>query len=461
MNPLPHILRISDPVSLRTATLRLSDSHGRLPLAELLTRYLHDVDGPGLLARGAISQESLHSLWSLQDLVYGCDDAGNLTAIAPGVTFRQGGPPLGFNQVPEAREVTVDGYGALLTELNLDRALVGYQRNWAGFHRRRWGLDSALFEGFVRNTLEAELGAEKAGWVSQLADGEAVRCLVKTLAKRIWGSEFENYSRFVDSSIKFKTGDETVRSIAAGAGGICTEKVQALKFLTDHYGIESEYLIGGDRATGPVPVEKLRELLSSLDFRYARRHMRYWQHTALLYHFNGQPALVDATNGNIPFLFLQGEGAERLLRDDDKQSIPVRMVESEEAYYYHQVPQDIPHKLFYALEAWIPDTDLVQVFENELGLFLSHDYYVTPLPFRTEPEYGKLAEDYRAIARRAGYRCEISQDWTLEGPLGQTFCAAHPDAAAKILAARNHLLHRYNEWDIPGHDAGLVIMRLA
>ena len=170
-------------------------------------------------------------------------------------------------------------------------------------------------------------------------------------------SEFENYSRFVGERLMFKTGDETVRNIAAGSGGICTEKVQALKFLTDHYGLESEYVIGGDSAEGAVPVEKLREMLQTFDFRFARRYMRYWQHAALLYRIDGIPVLVDATNGNIPFLFLAGEAAEKLLGYENKPSVKVRMVEAEEDYYYHRVAQDIPQNLFFAMEGWLTDTE--------------------------------------------------------------------------------------------------------
>ena len=51
---------------------------------------------------------------------------------------------------------------------------------------------------------------------------------------------------------------------------------------------------------------------------------------------DGIPTLVDATNGNIPFLFLVGESAEKLLGYEDKPSVKVRMVEAEEDYYYHR-----------------------------------------------------------------------------------------------------------------------------
>ena len=102
----------------------------------------------------------------------------------------------------------------------------------------------------------------------------------------------------------------------------------------------------------------------------------------------------------------------------------------------------------------------MQVFENELGLYLSDEYYVTPLPYRNEGEYERLAADYVAIARRAGFGSSISREWGFDSELGAEFAEAQPATAEKILAAREHLLVRYNGWEVPGHEAGLVIFRL-
>ena len=460
MDYRPHFLRISDSDTGRAANLRLEEGDAGLTVGQVLDKYLSRLSGDSLLQRRAITQDSLRSLMALQDLVYACDDRGRLTGMYSGVAVRQGGDLVDLADVPQATATRVSDTAAAVIELTVDRTNVGYDRNWAGFHRRRWDKGADFFEGFVADALERELGAAKAQEVMGLETRERRLEFVEALARRIWESEFENYSRFVGERLMFKTGDETVRNIAAGSGGICTEKVQALKFLTDHYGLESEYVIGGDGAEGPVPVEKLREMLQTFDFRFGRRYMRYWQHAALLYRMDGIPTLVDATNGNIPFLFLSGESAEKLLGYEDKPSVKVRMVEAEEDYYYHRVAQDIPQNLFFAMEGWLTDTDLVQVFENELGLYLSDKYYITPLPYRSDKEYEGLAADYVAIARRAGFGSSISREWGFDSELGAEFAEAQPATAEKILAAREHLLVRYNGWEVPGHDAGLVIFRL-
>ncbi len=460
MNSPALFFRLSDSLTRRAATLRMAEDDHALSTGMLLNKYLLHLDDRSLLGRGDITPESLHSLRAIQDLVYACDDAGNLTSVYSGLIFRQGEAPLQLDEVPHAAEVRVGDSGALLIEIEIDRLDVGYERNWTGFHRRRWNNDGAFFEGFVATAIEDRLLPGEVSETMKLDTHDHQLKFLNALGRTIWESQFENYSRFTGQKLMFKIGDETVRNIAAGAGGICTEKVQALKFLTDHYGFESEYLIGGDGARDPAPVTKLREMLRSFDFRFARRYMRYWQHAALLYNVDGIPVLVDATNGNIPYLFLTGDEAEQLLSYEDKPSVPVRMVESEENYYYHRVPQDIPLDLFFAMEGWLGDTDMVQVFENELGLFLSSDYYVTPIPFRCDREFRRLSEEYQEIARRAGFRCQVSREWRLEAGLGQEFSRTHPGAANGILAAKDHLLLRYNDWDIPGHEAGLVIFGL-
>ena len=104
---------------------------------------------------------------------------------------------------------------------------------------------------------------------------------------------------------------------------------------------------------------------------------------------------------------------------------------------------------------------MVQVFENELGLYLSDEFYVTPLPYRNGKEYARLHQEYLGICQRANFQCEVNREWALDSPLGRELVIAKPQVAAKVLESREHLLHRYNEWDRPGHDAGLVVIRLS
>jgi hypothetical protein len=457
---LNHILQLADTVTGKSFAVRLSPGDEALPLGSFLDSYLKKPDIDRLMEDSRISPESAETLLSIQDLVYLSSDDDHLGAIFNGVNFRQGETPIELAEQPVFRQLTVADKDVLLAEVEIHRLGVGYDRNWAGFARRRWERHSAEYGAFVIETLESAYGDERAAEIDRCNSPGWEVDLVRALARRIWESPFENYSRFIGRKLVYKSGDETVQSIMDGGGGICSEKVQALKFLTDHFGIESEYVLAGANVPGPVPEDPLRELLSTFDFRFARRHMRYWQHTALLYHIDGVPVLVDATNGNVPFLFEEGDSAERLLSYESRTSVPVRMAVHEEEFYYHRVAQDIPENLFFALEGWIPHVDLVQVFDNELGLCITEDYMVTPLVYRAEKTLERMTREYIQVCDRAGLACEVSPTWEMETGLGLAFVEAHPEAAAKVMLAREHLLARYDDCHGPGHEAGLVIIQL-
>ena len=459
------ILRITDTVSGRTAALRLDDSADQeAPLGCLLEHYLrHAPNGDRLIRTGAITTDGLLAVRNLQDLVYRSDDSGRLMDVFAGVKFLQEDLPACLDRPASIQSAAAADAPLQLIDVAVDRTDAGYDRNWIGFHLRRWNHDPHFYEHFVRNAVAAAYGPSDSDRVLRADAPCRQRKLIRALALHIWNSDFENYSRFAGDGLRFRTGDETVRNIAAGDGGICTEKVQALKFLTDHYQLESEYLLGGPNAPGPFPADRLREMLNTFDFRFGKRHMRYWQHAALLYWVDGEPLLVDATNGNIPFLFLGGEAASRLLANDtegNRPSVSVQMVAEAEDYHYHRVDQDIPQNLFFALEGWLDDTDLVQVFENELGLYLSDQHYVMPLPYRSEGEFRRLKHRYGELCRNAGFRADVSADWTLDGPVGRELAAGNPTAAARVLAARDQLIARYNWWDGPGHRSGLAVVAL-
>ena len=467
------VLQLSDAVSTRECSLRLEPGDVGLPLRELLNRYVKRAPSKRLLRESRITDTSADILFSLGDFVYASDDCGQLRDMFAGIAFTDGGRPIGLDDAPAVHHIHIpspsggglgwgrsSGQEVALLDVGIDRIACEYDRNWRGFHARRWRRAPERYAAFVRGTLAADYGEDRADSVMELRSTEHKLKFLKSLARRIWNSRFENYSRFVGRRLVYKSGDETIDNILDGGGAICSEKVQALKFLTDHYGFESEYVLAGQDADGPFPAEKLRELLATFDFSLSKRYMRYWQHTALLYRVDGVRVLVDATNGNVPFLFLENAAADRLLRCDGKASLPVRMVESEEQFYYHETPQDIPENLFFALEGWIPFSDLMQVFDNELGLFLSADYYVTPISYRSEREYRRDREEFLEVCRRGGLEHSITEEWTLDTLLGRAFAEAEPGVSRRILDAREHLMARLNECDGPGHEAGLVIIRL-
>ena len=458
------ILQFSDLVSTRRCALLIAPEDASLPLHALLEKYLRNAPICRLLKESRITPQSADTLYAIQDLVYASSDSGQLMDMFPRVAFKEEGGFIGLDDVPVNHLTRVEDKGVWhevsILDIAIDRGDAGYDRNWVGFHKRKWAKDEKRYSEFVGASLESEHGSGEADALLQLdSTGDKLRFL-QALARAVWNSRFENYSRFTGKKLVYKSGDETIDNIIQGAGAVCSEKVQALKFLTDHYGLSSEYIIAGENAEGPVPVEKLRELLTTFDFRFSKRYMRFWQHTALLYDVDGVQVLVDATNGNIPFLFLQDADASRILDHPNKVPVSVKMVESEEDFFYHRVPQDIPEDLFFALEGWWSFSDLMQVFENELGLYLSSEYYITPITFKSEKEFDRDKQEYLNVCQRAGLESSITDSWTLDSPLGERFLEAEPEVGNMILEARDHLLARLDECDGPGHESGLVIMKL-
>ena len=456
-----YLLQLSDSLLERRCILRIEKKDTLLPLKHLLEKYLKNPPVDRLLEEGRVTQGSLEVLSDIQEFVYMTADDGRLGDIFAGIIFKQGRLPIDLNSTPFLVQALVKDTTILVMDVHIDRTNAGYDRNWVGFHRRRWLRHQNIYSDFVMFTLEQECGRKEAQDILELSSTDQKTRLVRVLAKRIWDSDFESYSRFTGRKLAHKTGDETVRNIMDAAGGICAEKVEALKFITDHFGISSEYLFAGVDARGQIPEEKLRELLDTFDFRFSKRYMRYWQHTALLYHINGTSVLVDATNGNIPFLFLTDGAAERLLSPEDKRPVQIKMVDSYEDFYYHRVSQDIAEDFFFAMETWIEHMDMIQVFENELGLYLSKGFYVTPIVFKDSRDLDKLKHEYIKICNDAGLAYSISDDWNLDSSVGERFAKDAPQASQKVILSKEHLLKRYDEWDGQGHEANLLVVQLS
>ena len=366
------------------------------------------------------------------------------------------GDEIALDALPSTVVTQVGDRDVRIVDVEIDRIGVGNERNWIGFNRRRWDRHSDVYSEYVESSFASVYSSDVAKRILKRHSPDDRLQFLRIIAHRIWSSPFENYSRFFGEKILYKTGDETLRNMIAGRGGICAEKISALKFLTDQYGFESEYVLAGANAKAPVPEDRLRELLTTFDFRLSKRYMRYWQHVALLYHLDGQEILVDVTNGNIPFLFAVGAEAERLLSPDNQQPLPVCMAVQREDFYYNRVSKDIPDLLFYAMENWFEDVDLIQVFDNELGLCITSDYFVTPVVFKTEKGFEELRNQYADAFIKAGLSFSLSSDWSLDNEHGQRFVATDSQSAKMVLKAHDHLLLRYDEVHGEGHEAGLV-----
>ena len=455
----PTLLRWNDYLTGRSSTLRIDDSDVGCTLSQLVSKYLTGADPRLLMDSCMILPGSASTLLDIQDVSHTIDGQGALLSLAPGTVFRSGVREMPHQEVPPCNPARVGGTEVGLIDITIDRSETGYNRNWQGFNRRRWERSASGFEGFVEMSVE-QFHRNRCSEVLALRDCESQIKFLEATARAIWDAPFENYSRFTGERLRYKTGDEALASIIDGRGAICSEKVQALKFLTDYYGIESHYVLAGPDTPGPVPVDRLRHVLDTFDFRGAAPAMRFWQHMALEFVVDGEHILVDATNGNIPFMFIRGAEVDEILDDLRPRPVTVRMGTYPEEFYYHRAPDKLALDLCYAMENFIPEIDLVQVFDNELGLALTSEYLVAPIPYKSEADFRTQRNLFRELAEPSGLAFDVDLQWKLDGPVGKQFIAREPDAAEMVVDSYTHLVDRYNLFEDERHEMGLAVIQL-
>ena len=461
-DPRPTLLRWSDFLTGRTCALRIEDADANAPLASLASKYLTGADPDGLLERRRILPDSASALAAIQDLAHAIADNGKLGEIAPGTAFKHGVRELSPRDGVPVSRARVGGAEVGLLDVVIDRSDTDYCRNWAGFHRRRWSRGESAFLEFVARAVRAGGPRETNDAVRVLSLGDHASRMefLRRVARAIWDAPFENYSRFTGDALRYKTGDESLMSVIEGRGAICSEKVQALKFVADAFGFESRYLFAGPDAAGRLPVKRLRHILDTFDFRGAAPAMRYWQHMALEFTVDGERVLVDATNGNIPFLFERGAAVDDALDSERPRPFPVQMGVYPEDFYYHRAPDDLALDLCYAMENFIPEIDLVQVFDNELGLVITPDFLVTPLPYTDANGYEGIRMLYERMAQAGGLEMDASAEWRMDGDVWARFQEREPDAVEPVLGCCERLTERYNAFEDERHEMGLAIIGL-
>jgi hypothetical protein len=444
------LLDVRDRATGKAVAVRLTRAEALRPLADIVAGVLR-TPPETLVAGGRLAPAQADTCFRLQDLVFPLDGRGRLSSAPyPGLVWRHAhdGHPLDPRRPPRFERVRrAAGPDVLVLPLEADRHGVREDRHWPGFHARRY----ARFRPLVDRLL-----AEALPGGFSLTGADAEHPFVEAVARRIWRADFENYSRFLPPAIRLKTGDETVENILAGRGGVCTEKVLALKFITDAYGIAATPVFAGPRARAPLPANELRRMLRELgsyDFTYARRYLRYWDHVALEYRLSdGSRWLVDPSNGNIPFLC--APAAPYLEGGPRRREVPVRMLAVEEPMTYHRAPGRLGLDFLFAWETWIADVDLLQVFDNHLGLFVGEAFSVTAAVWGSRTKRDVAREAWRRYARDHGLGLGLAAEAGASAPERETlaaFRAGHPRQAAWCEAALAGLARRYREYILTRH----------
>ena len=392
MNEFPYFIQITDKWSKRRFALRLKSAHEFASLSAMLDyiQHLSDGDIRRLIGDGRLSEAGWDDIEDFRAIAYDIDARGNFTDLIEAIVFKQRGrilqPEKGLKF--EHRKTDKKGYGDIfVAELILDRDNVPYRRNWKGYYKRKWDRHPS-FKRFVEQLIY-EKYPERGDDVLQLATSEDAVKFLKAIAERLHSAPYELYSRFIGRKLRFRTGSEALDAIISGRGGNCPEKASALLFIAQNWGIESRFALAGDGAKGEFPYDTLRRALDNFDFRFNEDAQRYWSHFANIFIVAGRRLLVDATGGPIEFVFAEGEEAEAFLTRS--KFLPVSFPGEDEAYFYHDVPQDIVEDVLFSMEAFIPDIDLLHVFgpddeDTPFGLLIEDGLWVCPGAYRTEAE---------------------------------------------------------------------------
>ena len=443
---LSYVLQITDfPNRFRCAVKVDPGQFGSYE--EMLDRYVRVID------EGAMTQESAKNLGVIQDCIYKIDDHGELLDLYEGLVIRQDDDAVNLSDIPAFQPAQSEKDDFMILDITIDRSQITEDGNSYGYNVRKWGKNQEVFEDFVRQCIEQEYG-RAADRILELETLDDQMRFLKAVGKKIWESDFELYSRFIGDKLWFKDPAETLLNIIAGRGGTCTEKSSAMKLITDVYEFKSEYILGGPGANGPFPEDALRQMLETLDFELGKKYMIYWEHMSLLYDLEEEDVLLDVANGNVPFLFLTGDDIEKLLREEDKESVKVKMIMRDEEFYYHVTPQDIPQYLLEVMQDWIEDVDLIHVFDDGLGLLVREDYYVWPVMYRDEDEKMVEYNWWLEIKEKQNFPAvELLDNFSLPGAVIEEFKEKYPQKFVDLVEAYDYLVDRYNEsYGEPGDD---------
>jgi hypothetical protein len=466
--PLPHVLRLVEGVTHQRITVRLDPDSVELvgDALEVLRE-----DAGVLIAEGRLCEGEAPAFWEIGECLFTIDGEGELGELQPRLRLFRGHEPVTpeslifFERRPLPGGVE-DGREVMVAELTIDRRDCRYNRDWAAFHLRKRRQFAEEIERFLRDSVNAFAAPERAELALSRRNEQDRALLLRAVAQRIHDAPFELYSRFIGRRRLIKDGISTLLHIEAGHGGACSEKAQALRFIADALEIPAQYVLCGPNTRGELPADVLLAILDTFDTQYSTAVQAYWNHVAVLVELEGREVLVDASGGNIPFLWESGEPLAEMLdrHGAERRGVPHRYVVGSDELHYHRVVQELPENLLFALElGWAdPHIDLVQALDDELGLMTMPDLWLGGLAYRDEEERATLRAWYDEKWIAPGHvRGVVFTDdlTTAAGPIADELRERYPAVAAAATEARSSIEERLEEAN-PGarYKAELVLV---
>jgi hypothetical protein len=410
-----HLIEMEESFSGRTLILTIFPERDSLKTLADFLNYYRKAEGKKLEQSACIPKGSALSFERFKDTLFLLDPQGRLGEVDPELLFELHqeqvedlAETLPFHSVPQEGE----GSTVFWCHLWVDTSYCHYKRPWNLYFKRRWSLQAELYENFVSETLKEAYGNE-ALRIHRCQTAGDKELFLKALAEAIYNAPYETYSRYLPAYPPFKSADEALEAIIKGDGGVCSEKVMAMYFLAQHYGISTEIVLGGEDARGTFPAGELRDLLdqAQFDFHFTTRIQKFWEHFALIFHLGASQSLFcDLTHSNIPFIWLSLEDAKPyLLEGGSKKPLKIRMTLQESDLYYHRIAahQDIAFDLYFAMEHFIDFMDLIHTIDTELGLVLTPHFWIGVIVYTSEKTRQEVLKQYQ---EELTYQLQSSQD---------------------------------------------------
>jgi hypothetical protein len=127
------------------------------------------------------------------------------------------------------------------------------------------------------------------------------------------------------------------------------------------------------------------------------------------------------------------------------------MLAVEEPITYHRVPESLGLDFLFAWETWLADVDLMQVFDNHLGLLVGQRFYVTAAVWGSRTKRSVAITGWRRYAHQHGLRLGLVSGAGLivtgrERRTMAAFAGSLPHQARACAAALAGLARRYREY---------------
>jgi hypothetical protein len=188
------------------------------------------------------------------------------------------------------------------------------------------------------------------------------------IAQVIHAAPFENFSKII-AGRQFRCGYEMWGNMAQGFGGVCGEKTAAFRFVCDVLSIPSRPVLGSDTV---IPDDFEESMRAYVDSGGSEELPLDIHHHILEITVDSSRYLVDATNGNIPMLFLDGDDSDTLIGNGFR----TRMVYRVDRLSMQRSSTWTGDAIETLSEYHVPELHMQYIFKQGLGLHISRRAYI-------------------------------------------------------------------------------------